>query len=66
LAVDEEPAGVGLLNARHDLDQRRLAGSVLTQQGVHLARLEGDGDVIERLRLAEPLRDVPDFDHGNG
>ena len=42
LAVDHDLAGVRLLDAGHDLDQRRLAGPVLADEGVDLARVEGE------------------------
>ena len=37
LAVDEDLAAVGLLEAGEDLDQRRLAGAVVADQPEHLA-----------------------------
>ena len=39
-AVDRHLSGVGLLDAGHDLDQRRLAGAVLAEQRVDLARVQ--------------------------
>ena len=37
-AVDQDLAAVGLIDAGHDLDQRRLAGAVLAEQRMDLAR----------------------------
>ena len=37
LAVEQEPAGVGPVDAGEDLDERRLAGAVLADEPVHLA-----------------------------
>ena len=37
LTVDLNRPLVGLVDPRHHLDQRRLAGAVLTDEGVHLA-----------------------------
>ena len=39
-AVDQDLAGIWLLDAGHDLDQRRFAGAVLTEEGVKLAAKE--------------------------
>ena len=36
LAVDQQLAVVGLVEAREDLDQRRLARAVLPEEAVHL------------------------------
>ena len=38
LACDHQVSAVGLVDAAEDLDQRRLAGTVLTDQGVRLTR----------------------------
>ena len=40
LAGEQDLAAVRLVDAGHDLDQRRLAGAVLAEEGVDLARLE--------------------------
>src|SRR2546428_339649 len=58
-SVDEDLAAVGLHDARHDLDERRLTGPVLSEKRVDLARLERQGNVVERLGGSEPLRDSP-------
>ena len=64
LAVDADDAGVRRVDAGHDLDQRRLAGAVLAQQRVRLARVERQRDVVERLRRVEPLGDAAHLHHG--
>src|SRR5208283_1462498 len=46
LAVDENLAHVGLQEPVEDVHQRRLAGSVLAEQGVDLARLNGEVDAV--------------------
>ena len=48
LAVDEDLARVGRHRAGDDLAQRRLAGPVLADEGVDLARRDVDADVLER------------------
>ena len=48
---------VGVVHAREDLDQGRLAGTVLPDEGVHLPGDEVDADLVEGGDPAEPLRD---------
>ena len=62
LAEDEDLAGVGLVKAGQDLDQRRLAGAVVADQPEHLARSEVERDVLERCHHTEALADVLDAD----
>src|SRR5690606_2036723 len=59
------PAGGGL-HPGHDLHERRLAGAVLAQQGVHLAGVEVEVDPLQRLEGAEALGDVPHLQQGRG
>ena len=60
LAVDEHPAGIGLVEAGQDLDQRRLARAVVADQAEHLAGAEVERDVLERCHDTEALADVLD------
>ena len=53
LTVHEDLARIELLDAGHDLDERRLAGAVLAQQGMDLAAVEREGHVRERLGRPE-------------
>ena len=48
-------AGVGLVDAGQDFDQRRFAGAVLAQQRVDLAAADVEIDVIEREGPGEAL-----------
>ena len=50
LAVDPRltVARVGLVVAGEDLDQRRLAGTVLADERVHFARGDVEADIVER------------------
>ena len=58
LAVDQDlAAGVGLVGARQDLHQRRLAGAVLAHQRLDLAAPGLELDVVERLHAREGLGD---------
>ena len=59
LAVDEQLAGVGLVEAGEDLDQRRLAGAVLPEEAVDLPGEHVEVDTAQRARPAEALRQVP-------
>ena len=52
-AIDDKSAAIGLVNAGQDLDQRRLAGSVLADKGVGLARAQLDVAVDERMHCTE-------------
>ena len=63
-AGQQDLAAIGLMDAGDDLDQRRFAGAVLAEQGVDLAGIEGERDVLERLRGVEPLGDVAHLEDG--
>ena len=52
-----QAARIGPLGAGHDLDQRRLAGAVLADDRVHLARLQIERDVAERADPFERFGD---------
>ena len=54
-AVDDELAAIGGLGAGDDLDEGRLAGAVFTDEGVHLARTEVEGDALEGADAGERL-----------
>ena len=62
LAGQEDLAAVRLVDAGHDLDQRRLAGAVLAEERVHLAGMEGQRDGLERLGRGKALGDVANFE----
>ena len=44
------------MHAEDQIAQRRLAGAVLAQQAVHLARADVERDVLQRRQAAEALR----------
>jgi hypothetical protein len=54
-------ATVGLVDTGHHLDQGRLAGTVLAHQGVHLARPQGEGDIVQGAYAREHLGNTDDF-----
>ena len=54
--IDVDGARIGSVQAGDDLDQRRLAGAVLPDQGVHLAGMEVDRDPSQRVGGTEALR----------
>ncbi len=56
-AVDEDLALVGPQEPVEDVHQRRLAGSVLAEQGVDLARLNGEVDAVVGDEAAKTFRD---------
>ena len=55
-------AVVALVGAGQDLDQRRLAGAIVAEQADHLAGIEIDRGVVDRLDAAEGDRDVLHLD----
>ena len=57
LSVDLDGARVRLHEAVDDVHERRLAGSVLTEQPVDLPVCDVEGDGVVRGRLAEALGD---------
>ena len=55
LAFVIDRAGIGMQHAGSNAYQRRLAGTVLTDDGMNLARHDEDIDTLERLHRAEAL-----------
>jgi hypothetical protein len=58
LPVQQDIALVGLQQPIQDVHQGRLAGAVLAEQGVHLARGHGQIDPVVGHQRAEPLGDA--------
>jgi hypothetical protein len=58
LAVEEELARVGVVDAGDRLHERRFAGAVVADERHHLARAHGEVDAVERLDRPEALRHV--------
>ena len=58
-------AGIGREDAGDDVDQRRLAGAVLAEEGVHLAGVQIEVDMIEREHAGKPLRDPRHLEQGS-
>jgi hypothetical protein len=58
LAVDEDLAGVRLVQAGQDVHERRLAGAVLPEEAEHLALVHRDGDLVVGEDAREPLRNL--------
>ena len=59
-------AAIGAREAREDRDERRLAGTVRTQQTEELAFLDREVDTVQRLHAAEAARDVGHVDGEHG
>ena len=57
LALDDELAGVGLVEPEDHVHERRLAGAVLAQQAVDLAAAELEVDGVVGQDAREPLGD---------
>ncbi|MGB3909027.1 MAG: ROK family protein [Pseudolysinimonas sp.] len=54
------------MSAREDLDERRLAGAVLSDQGEHLARCDGEAHVLQRIGAEKSLAESAHFDSRSG
>jgi hypothetical protein len=66
LAVDQHAAGIGLDRAVDDLHQRGLAGAVLAQHGMGLARLHGQRDIAVGHDGRIALGDAAQLQSGGG
>src|SRR5262249_14053859 len=66
LAAPVDRAGVGLDDARQDLQERGLAGAVLADERVRLCRGDVEAHAPEGLDGAERLADVPELKGGLG
>ena len=66
LALEDDVAGVAAcrMHPRQHVHQRRLAGAVLTADGVDLPGMDGDGDVRESLHSRELLGDGAHLEDG--
>ena len=63
--VDLDPPGIGPIDPRQDVHQRRLARAVLAQQGMHLAGGQGEIDRIQHAVIAKGLRRPADAQRRN-
>ena len=54
------------MDAGQDLDERRLTGTVLADEAVHLAAEQLDITVLERVDRAEALLGVLEGKYGSG
>ena len=64
LAVHQDLALVGLVEPVEDVHQGRLAGAVLAEQGVHLARPQVEVDVVVGDDSRKALRDPAKLEDG--
>ena len=64
LAVEQDLALVGPVEPVEDVHQRRLAGAVLAEEGVHLAAAQVEVDVVVREDAREALRDAAQLEDG--
>ena len=58
LAVEEDFAGIRLIDAGEDLHQRRLAGAVLAHQRMHFAAIEIESRAAQRMHAGKALLDA--------
>ena len=61
VAVDPDLAAVGLVQARHYLDEGGFASAIFTEQGVNLTRTHVEGDVRHGFDAGEGLRYATQF-----
>ena len=66
LAVEDDLAAVGVVDAGDALDQRRLAGAVVTDERHHLTCSHLEVDLGECLDRAEVLRHSPELEEWFG
>src|SRR4029450_5318981 len=62
VAAESEGTGVGNLGAGEDLDQRRLAGAVLAEEGVHFACADVERHVAQSVDAGERFADRARFE----
>jgi hypothetical protein len=62
LAEELHPATVGVGEAAEDREERGLPGPVRAEQAEEFARLNREGDAIQRDVRAVPLANVGDFE----
>ncbi len=63
LRAHDDPARVGAVGAHDALDQRALAGPILTQKGVERAGRQSQRNIGQGLQSAEALGDVERLHH---
>ena len=63
---DADGASVGVPEAEHQVDGRRLPGAVGTEQGDHLAGLHGQVDAVDGHGGAVRLAECPQLDRRSG
>ena len=64
--VDQDLAGVRLIDAGDDLDQRRLARAVLAEQRVNLAGADVERDAAQRAHAGKALLEVAHLEQRGG
>ena len=57
-AVEDDLPFVRMVRAAEHAHQRRLAGAVLSEQEVHLARMNRERDAVERANAGKALGDA--------
>jgi hypothetical protein len=65
-AIQYDLAGVGLVDARYDLDEGRFPRAVLAHEGMYLALAKFEADVVQGPYSREGLRYVLEFEYGIG
>ena len=63
--VPQDLAGIGLIDAAEDLDERALARAVLAGERMHAPALKGETDIAQDLDGPEAFRNAAKLDQGN-
>ena len=58
LAVQDELAAADAVNTRQHIGQRGLAGAVLADEGMHLALVDIERNILHRLRDTEGFAEI--------
>ena len=66
LAIDQDLAAIGVVDATQDLHQGALTGAIFADHRQDLAPPGADGHIVESDHSAEPLADGARFDHSGG
>ncbi len=65
MAVDDDAAGVGAVEARHEPQRRRLAAAARAEQRDELTRLEREVDSLQRVHRPERAPQLLQLDVGH-
>lgn len=65
IAIDEDLAMIGLVDAVQHLQQGGLAGTILADEADNLALADGEAHIVQRLHAGKALGNAADFKDGS-